>query len=493
MKAKTKVLVGLLVVLAMMMFASPAMAQSDTTFTATIIGTISNDTTTVEVGNPIGLQVVEPTATTLSRQWQISKKDAERPEVLAYDPEDTTEWENIDGATKTTLDTVATMDMDGRWLRCVVNVDGKKIVATQNHNNYDVDSPYVRLKVENTAEITKGKPTKDLYTMDPVKAEYTGKTQRPTITPAEGAGEVDKVSYYLGDKAVNGEPTEVGSYTVKIDTKASDNYEAAEDLELGTFEITKGKPTKELYTMDPVKAEYTGKTQRPTITPAEGAGEVDKVSYYLGDKAVNGEPTEVGSYTVKIDTKANDNYEAAEDLELGTFTIIPEKSEQPTIYTIGHVENIGWGSDGKGKLEELKPGGTVDMGTTGRGLRVEAMSFIVPEDYKVVGFAHVENEGDVAVKEVKSSKDYKIPEGYVAYEFGSTGKGQRVEAVCVGLQDASGEYVKGFQYAVHLQNYGWQGFVRNGSFSGTRGMGLRMESIRFTYSEDDIVKPGEPK
>ena len=409
MKAKTKVLVGLLVVLAMMMFASPAMAQSDTTFTATIIGTISNDTTTVEVGNPIGLQVVEPTATTLSRQWQISKKDAERPEVLAYDPEDTTEWENIDGATKTTLDTVATMDMDGRWLRCVVNVDGKKIVATQNHNNYDVDSPYVRLKVENTAEITKGKPTKDLYTMDPVKAEYTGKTQRPTITPAEGAGEVDKVSYYLGDKAVNGEPTEVGSYTVKIDTKASDNYEAAEDL------------------------------------------------------------------------------------ELGTFTIIPEKSEQPTIYTIGHVENIGWGSDGKGKLEELKPGGTVDMGTTGRGLRVEAMSFIVPEDYKVVGFAHVENEGDVAVKEVKSSKDYKIPEGYVAYEFGSTGKGQRVEAVCVGLQDASGEYVKGFQYAVHLQNYGWQGFVRNGSFSGTRGMGLRMESIRFTYSEDDIVKPGEPK
>ncbi|MBR0383210.1 MAG: DUF285 domain-containing protein, partial [Eubacteriaceae bacterium] len=52
----------------------------------------------------------------------------------------------------------------------------------------------------------KAKPTKDLYTMTPAEAEYTGKAQTPTITPAEGAGEVDKVHYDLDGKEITGEP-----------------------------------------------------------------------------------------------------------------------------------------------------------------------------------------------------------------------------------------------------------------------------------------------
>ncbi|MBR0383754.1 MAG: hypothetical protein IJH61_03600, partial [Eubacteriaceae bacterium] len=219
---------------------------------------------------------------------------------------------------------------------------------------------------------------------------------------------------------------------------------------------------------------------------------------------ITGEPTEVGTYTVKIDTKASAKYEAATELELGTFTIkeksdepdkpdTPDKPEQTSeFYLRAHVENLGWDKT----LTSLDKGQSVELGTTGRALRVEAIDLVVPDDYKVIGFAHVQNEGDVAVTEIANSDDAfksQIPEGYTVYRFGTTGKGERVEAVCIGIQDANGEYIKGFQYATHLQNYGWQGFVRNASFSGTRGMGLRMESLRFAYTDDNVVKAGEPK
>ena len=161
----------------------------------------------------------------------------------------------------------------------------------------------------------------------------------------------------------------------------------------------------------------------------------------------------------------------------------------PSIYLNAHVENQGWDKTNT----ELKHGQSVLVGTTGLGRRVEALAVMVPKDYTVTGFAHVQNVGDSAVKKVESSKNYTIPEGYVAYEFGSTGKSQRVEAVCVGIKDASGQYLKGFQYATHLQKFGWQGYVRNGSFGGSRGMALRMESLRFAYTDDDVVKAGEPK
>ena len=136
---------------------------------------------------------------------------------------------------------------------------------------------------------------------------------------------------------------------------------------------------------------------------------------------------------------------------------------------------------------------SVLVGTTGLSRRVEAVAVMVPEQYEVIGFAHVQYNGDTDIHEVTDTKDYTIPEGYKAYEFGTQGQEKRVEAVCIGLRDKeTKEYVNGFQYATHLAYKGWQGYVRNGSFSGSRGMELRMESLRFTYTKDDVVPKGEP-
>ena len=345
-------------------------------------------------------------------------------------------------------------------------------------------------------------PTAEMFVMDPEKVEYNGKEQKTEVSFAEGvtkAGVIDKITYKQGNSIVT--PKNVGKYDVYVTTKSEETgddenvnvYSTAPGVKVGVFEITKVMPTADLYTMEPTEVKYNGAGQEPVITPAEGAAKYSKAIYYKdgAEEPIEGKPTEAGVYTVKIETEENDTYAAAtgEDaLELGTFTIKPEQSEQPDIFLNAHVENQGWDA----KNTELEVGDAVDVGTTGLGRRVEAVAIMVPEDYEVIGFAHVQNEGDVDVKPVDSSKDYDIPEGYVAYEFGSTGKGQRVEAICIGIQDAEGKYVDGFQYATHLQNYGWQGYVRNGSFSGTRGMALRMESIRFTYADPDVVKPGEP-
>ncbi|MBR0384694.1 MAG: hypothetical protein IJH61_08435 [Eubacteriaceae bacterium] len=447
----------------------------------------------------------------------------------------------------------------------------------------------------------KQQPTKALYTMTPLKADYTGKAQKPTITPAEGAGAVEKVHYYLDGKEITGEPKDAGTYTVKIDTKANDNYEAATELELGTFTIKEksdepGKPdtpdkpdqTSEFYLRAHVENQGWDKTltsldkgqsvelgttglgrrveaidlvvpedykvigfahvqnegdvavteiansdaafkaQIPegyTVYRFGTTGKGERVeAVCIGIQDANGEYIKGLQYaahlqnygwqgfvrngsfsgargmglrmeTIRFAYTSDDVAKASEDQSVNTVEDpaqqdnVNTKADDPTIYISAHVQNKGWDKD----PIELKKGGSVFAGTTGMGLRVEALTIMVPKDCKVIGFAHVQNEGDVAVKEVTSSSDYDIPEGYTAYEFGSTGKGQRVEAVCIGIQDANGEYIKGFQYATHLQNYGWQGYVRNGSFSGSRAMGLRMESLRFAYTDDDVVKAGEPK
>ena len=86
-----------------------------------------------------------------------------------------------------------------------------------------------------------------------------------------------------------------------------------------------------------------------------------------------------------------------------------------------------------------------------------------------------------------------MPEGYTVYRFGTTGQSRRMEALSMGIVNAKGEYVKGLRYTTHLQNYSWQGYVRNGSFAGTRGMSLRLEALRFAYTADDVAKAGGPK
>ena len=129
-----------------------------------------------------------------------------------------------------------------------------------------------------------------------------------------------------------------------------------------------------------------------------------------------------------------------------------------------HVQNIGWQryvSDGE------------TAGTTGRGLRVEALSL------KVVGVnggiryrAHVQNVGW---------------QGWHAdgEDCGTTGRGLRVEALQVELTGAASANYDVY-YRTHVQNVGWTSWSKNGATSGTTGRGLRVEAVQVL-----LVKHGQ--
>ncbi len=121
-----------------------------------------------------------------------------------------------------------------------------------------------------------------------------------------------------------------------------------------------------------------------------------------------------------------------------------------------HVQNIGWQS-------YVSDGETA--GTTGRGLRVEALSLGVAGVSGGIRYrAHVQNIGW---------------QGWHAdgEDCGTTGKGLRVEALQVELTGtASANY--DVYYRTHVQNVGWTSWSKNGATSGTTGRGLRVEAVQ---------------
>lgn len=70
---------------------------------------------------------------------------------------------------------------------------------------------------------------------------------------------------------------------------------------------------------------------------------------------------------------------------------------------------------------------------------------------------------------------------------GTTGRALRVEAINISL---TGEMARKYDvyYRVHVQNYGWLSWAKNGENAGTEGLGLRMESMQIL-----LVKKGENK
>ena len=123
-----------------------------------------------------------------------------------------------------------------------------------------------------------------------------------------------------------------------------------------------------------------------------------------------------------------------------------------------HVQNIGWMAPvGDGKT----------AGTTGRGLRVEAVrptvvGLRVPGGVEVA--AHVQNIGWQGWRGAGKTA-------------GTTGRGLRVEAVKMRLTgEAADEY--DLYYRAHVQNYGWLSWAEAGEEAGSTGLGLRVEGFQ---------------
>ena len=144
------------------------------------------------------------------------------------------------------------------------------------------------------------------------------------------------------------------------------------------------------------------------------------------------------------------------------------------VYYRAHVQNIGW-------MAGVRADTNTFVGTTGQALRMEALQIAIPEGYSLEGFGHVQNIGDVEIRKATAdeTRGFTVPEGYTVYMIGTTGQGLRMEAVSLHIVRSDGtEPTFNVQYRAHVQNYGWQGLVRNDSFAGTRGGSIRMEALQ---------------
>ncbi|MGN0362113.1 MAG: GH25 family lysozyme [Bilifractor sp.] len=132
-----------------------------------------------------------------------------------------------------------------------------------------------------------------------------------------------------------------------------------------------------------------------------------------------------------------------------------------------HVQNIGW-------MDSVDDGET--SGTTGKGLRMEAISISSPVadlQYRT----HVQNIG---------WQDGWTDEGEAS---GTTGRDLQMEAIQILLTgDSASQY--DVYYRVHVQNIGWTGWAKNGESAGSTGYSYRMEAIQIVLVNKGGAAPG---
>lgn len=141
-----------------------------------------------------------------------------------------------------------------------------------------------------------------------------------------------------------------------------------------------------------------------------------------------------------------------------------------------HVQNVGW------QRNATANGQT--SGTTGKGLRIEAISAKLGSGYDI--------DGGIEYRTYLQNSGWSswIANGAVSW---TTGRGLRVEAVQFALQ---GKIANAYDlyYRVHVANYGRMDWILAGtepnSISGTTGLSKRIETIQlYMYKKDSMNKP----
>ena len=146
----------------------------------------------------------------------------------------------------------------------------------------------------------------------------------------------------------------------------------------------------------------------------------------------------------------------------------------PSLVLQGHVAERGW-------LPAV--GGGEDVGTTGRGLALQAVRASLEgagEGGSVSVAAHV---AGIGWQDAASAPSYA----------GTVGQGRAVQAVRVSLSGPVSERYDVW-YRVHAAGYGWLGWAKDGEAAGTEGLGVQAEALQVVLVEKggDAPSTGAP-
>ncbi len=152
-----------------------------------------------------------------------------------------------------------------------------------------------------------------------------------------------------------------------------------------------------------------------------------------------------------------------------------------------HIQKYGWEAEWKqnGKMS----------GTSGEAKRLEAIKIrltgadaakydiyyrVHAQTYGWLGWAKNGQEAGTAGQskrlegiEIKIVKKGEVPSGLIGYSYIEYGKKAELNSNVTGMVN----------YRTHVQKYGWQGFVYDGSLSGTYGEAKRLESIEISLGD----------
>ena len=124
-----------------------------------------------------------------------------------------------------------------------------------------------------------------------------------------------------------------------------------------------------------------------------------------------------------------------------------------------HVQNLGW-------CDWVHDGQVA--GTTGFGLRLEALQINPPEGWELEVVAHIQNEGWKMYVGIVHGNDVVI---------GTVGKALRIEMLGIRVvKSPAGS--KNLRFRMHQQNVGWKNWTGSGFASGTDGQSQRLEAAQ---------------
>ena len=289
-----------------------------------------------------------------------------------------------------------------------------------------------------------------------------------------------------------GKVTAVGGGTATITVKSQNGKEAScevkvtskiESISFNKSNITLSKGTSETLkatinpsdTTDDKTLKWT--SSNPNIATVDNTGKVTAVGGGTATITVKSQNGKEASCEVKVTSKIESISLNKSNITLskGTSetlkaTINPsDATDDKTLTWKSEDENIAK-VDGNGKVTGVGTGTTNITVITSNGKSAACKVTVVRQTPSVNYSTHVQDIGW---------------QGYVkgGSTAGTTGQSKRLEAIRIKLSNNT-SYKGTIQYQTHIQDIGWQGWKMKDDTSGTSGQSKRLEAIRIKLTDE---------
>ena len=237
---------------------------------------------------------------------------------------------------------IFTPDVTNKGYSVDQNGTGLYLNAHQHSWKYVNDGPAaIKVICDNTVGCNLGRNSSVTYTLTaPTDLTYDGKGKPATVNPYSveipngvTLPEPSAISYTqteptLQQLEATAVPTNAGTYTASITMGTGENKATASV----TYEIKKATPKADDFIFSvPGNLTYDGSPKTATVTSTKIDASYVTVKYYQDGTKVS-EPTNAGTYTVKIDVTESGNYFAASGLNANDWMFaIAKNTTTPTV------------------------------------------------------------------------------------------------------------------------------------------------------------------